>query len=535
MAASGIGPTDRPRKTGRDRARATRLAQASDPVPADGLMQAALGRQRAGDTPGATALLEQALRVDAGHLMVLTQLATLAVERRDHASATTYAERALAHEPNCAPALAALAQARWLAGRPADGLPMARRAMEIQPRNAEFRLICAHLCLWLGHHAEAEALLDALLAEDWLDRPSRVRALHRWGELDIARGRFDDAVTRTRAALALEPGNPATHMIHGTNLLRLGQFEEGWRSYAIREQIPFFYPAGTPTPPGEKWIGQDLRGKTILLQDDQGYGDAIQFFRYLPLVWRLGPARIVLQTFPLLRDLLAGSTQVARVVTDVPADLQPDLHCLTANLPGLFSSREGTIPASVPYVRPPNREPRDGLRLPMGQGPNGGHDAGRPGGLNVDLNVGLVWSGDARHLTDHLRSIPASRFLRIAGVKGVRFYCLQNLIRPSDIPALEACPAVDRIGERFVDFGDTASVVSQLDLIITVDTSVAHLAGALGKKVWILLPLAPDWRWLTDRADSPWYPTARLFRCGPDGWDPVLARVETALRGLIGS
>ena len=522
-ASSGTGPTDRQRQRHPDRARTTRPPAAADREQAERLIQAALGRQRAGDTHGgpesAIRLLEQVLQLDPRHQMALTQLATLAVERRDHASAIAYAKRALADEPNCAPALSALGLAYWLAGKPAEGLPLARRAMEIQPRHAEYRLNCAHLCLWLGYYEEAEALLDALLAVDWLDRPTRARTLHRRAELETARGRFDDAVAWTRASLALQPDNPTTHMIHGTNLLRLGQFEEGWRSYAIREQISFFYPPGTPSPPGEKWIGQDPRGKTILLRDDQGYGDAIQFFRYLPLVWRLGPARIVLLTFTLLRDLLAASTQVAEVMTEAPPDLRPDLHCLTASLPGLFSSREGTIPVSVPYVRPPNREPRDSLRLPRGEG----------------LNVGLVWSGDPRHLTDHLRSIQASRFLRITRVAGVRFYCLQNLIRASDIPTLEACPAVDRIGERFTDFGDTASVVSQLDLVITVDTSVAHLAGALGKPVWILLPLAPDWRWLTDRADSPWYPTARLFRCGLDGWDPVLARVETALRGLVRS
>jgi Flp pilus assembly protein TadD len=501
------------------------MPSAPDSAEAERLIQAALGSRRAGDTQGETSLLQQVVRLDPRHQMALTRLGTLAIERQDHAAATTHAQRVLADEPNCAPALATLAQACWLAGKPAEGLPMARRAMEIQPRHAEFRLIYAHLCIWLGRYAEAEALLDALLAEDWLQRPSRVRALHRRGELDIARGRFRDAVAWTRASLALEPHDPTTHMIHGTNLLRLGQFEEGWRSYAIRDQIPFFYPAGIPSPPGEKWTGQDPRGKTILLRDDQGYGDAIQFFRYLPLVRRLGPTRIVLQTFPLLQDMMAASTQVAEVVTDMPPDLQPDLHCLTANLPGLFSSNEGTIPVSVPYVRPPNREPRDGLRLPTGQGR---HARG-----GERLNVGLVWSGDPRHLSDHLRSIPASRFLRISGVRGVRFYCLQPLIRAGDIPAVEAHPAVDRIGERFADFGDTASVVSQLDLVITVDTSVAHLAGALGKPVWILLPLAPDWRWLTDRDDSPWYPTARLFRCGLDGWDPVLARVETALRAMV--
>jgi hypothetical protein len=170
------------------------------------------------------------------------------------------------------------------------------------------------------------------------------------------------------------------------------------------------------------------------------------------------------------------------------------------------------------------------------------------------LKVGLVWSGDTRHSRDHLRSIPADLFLRLTDLPGIRFHSLQHEVRAADLPALTARPAIGREVEKAVDFADTAAFIARLDLVITIDTGIAHLAGALGKPVWTMLHVAPDWRWLTERSDSPWYPTARLFRMtptewlGPEcskpgrrgideaakgaGWRPVLARVMAALRAF---
>ena len=210
-------------------------------------------------------------------------------------------------------------------------------------------------------------------------------------------------------------------------------------------------------------------------------------------------------TFSRLHTLFAHSTALAHVVADPEPPGQPDFHCLTGDLPGGFGTELATIPAVVPYLRPPV-------------------DAHRPAG-----GVGLVWSGDPRHLKDHARSIPAEMFLRIADTPGHRFVSLQHEVRPADAAALAARPAIERAGEHQADFAQTAAIIAPLDLVVTVDTSVAHLAGALGKPVWVLLPPTPDWRWLLERSDSPWYPTMRLFRADRRGWGPVVARVAKAL------
>lgn len=253
----------------------------------------------------------------------------------------------------------------------------------------------------------------------------------------------------------------------------------------------FSFKGGTGLP-GVAWRGQDLRGRSILLKDEQGYGDAIQFFRFLPALRAAGARRIVLLTFPMLVDLFRASTDLAEVMVRAPADFRPDYHCLTGDLPGGFATLLATIPASTPYLQA-------GRETVFARPPGSGK------------LIALSWSGDPRHLRDHLRSIPADLFLRLTDGVPARFVVVQNSVRPDDEALLRARPAVARPGETMTDFLRSAGMVSQLDLMISVDTSVAHLAGALGTPVWLLLPRSPDWRWLLDRADSPWYPTMVCF------------------------
>jgi hypothetical protein len=326
------------------------------------------------------------------------------------------------------------------------------------------------------------------------------------GEARSNRGAFTTAHAALRQAIELAPEHEPLWMAYGLSLLRLGRLLEGWAAYGRRDRIRFFFPDGGTKLPGTRWTGQDLTGRTILLKDEQGYGDAIQFFRYIPLLRQAGARDIVLITFPKLQALFAHATTLARVEYDLARAGQPDFHCLTGDLPGAFGTDLATIPAPIPYLRSPVKARR----------PRGG--------------VGLVWSGDPRHLKDHARSIPAEVFLRIADVPGHRFVSLQHDVRPGDAAALAARPAIERPGTPGDDFTRTAAIIASLDLVVTVDTSIAHLAGALGKPVWTLLPLEPDWRWLLERSDSPWYPTMRLFRAGQDGWEPVIERVIKALR-----
>lgn len=473
----------------------------------------AAAAQRSGDVRAAEGILTDALRRDPLDHFAAVKLAEIEIERFDPAPAIGRLERVLRHEPNFAPALAALAQALWLAGRPREGLGHARRAVAIQPPNPHFRLILAQLCMWQGRTAEAREHLGAVLDDPGIEPPMRARALGLLGEWHVARGQFAAANEPYRAALALAPDVAANHMALGINLLRLGDYAPGWAEYAWHSRAPFrrHQRPELQHPPGRRWTGEPLHGRSILLWDDQGYGDAIQSFRYLPLLCEAGAARIVYCTLPPLASLFAASAPFAEVCAE-PPPTATDFHCATFDLPAVFGTRLETIPAATPYLRAPPLPRR--LRLPAVRLPR----------------VGLAWSGDTRHLRDHQRSIPAAEFLQVADEPALSFCCLQNEVRLGDEPALTRRPQVLRIGERLRNFAETAAVMAALDLVVTVDTAVAHLAGALGRPVWLLLPFVPDWRWLTERQDSPWYPTMRLFRAGRDGWAPVLRRVAEELR-----
>lgn len=460
----------------------------------------------AGRPREAEAILRDLLIADPASLPALTRLADIAIERHDHATAMAHARAALDHEPRCAPALSSLAEGLWLAGQIDRAVQPASLAVDIQPTNPRFRVVLGQILAVLGRAEDAENAVQPVLEQAWHDRVMRARALGVAAEARSNRGAFMAAHAALRQAIELAPDHEPLWMGYGLSLLRLGRLREGWAAYGRRDRIRFFFPDGGTKLPGARWTGQDLAGRTILLKDEQGYGDAIQFFRYIPLLRLAGARDIVLITFPKLQTLFAHSTALARVEYDPAQAGQPDFHCLTGDLPGAFGTELATIPAPIPYLRSPVKVRR------------------RRGG------VGLVWSGDPRHLKDHARSIPAEMFLRIADVPNHRFISLQHDVRPEDAAALAARPAIERAGEHQDDFAGTAAIIASLDLVVTVDTSIAHLAGALGKPVWTLLPLEPDWRWLLERSDTPWYPSMRLFRADQGGWDPVIARVAAALR-----
>ena len=474
------------------------------------LLEASL-LKAAGRGNDAEVLLRRVLDQSPSHPTALVWLAEIEVERKETSKAIAHAEAVLRGEPNFAPALAVMAQAKWIDGRPRDGLIDARRAVEVQPPNPHLRVVLAQLCIWLGEHAEAAEMIAALRQMGRNDPIPAARAHGLAGELLIAQGRFADAVPELEVALAIWPKHAPTQMLYSLNMLRLCRFEDGWQAYGFNREIPFFHPAGRPILPGVCWSGEPLTGKTILLQDDQGFGDAVQYFRYLWRVRDLRPRRIILVCFAPLLRLFAAAAPFAEVRDTTPGvDEGIDFHTLTTDLPYVFRTNLGTMPARIPYLKPVSPEPV----LPRGKG----------------LKVGLVWSGDPRHLRDHQRSIPAEAFLTIADVPSVRYFCMQKVVRDRDLPALQANPHVVWIGRVFGDFADTAAALARLDLLITVDTSVAHVAGALGVPTWLLLPVTPDWRWFTERDDSPWYPSMRLFRSDAGGWEPLLRRVAAALR-----
>jgi hypothetical protein len=296
-------------------------------------------------------------------------------------------------------------------------------------------------------------------------------------------------------------------------LLLIGDFAQGWPAYEWRRKLPGFDGRAFAEP---AWSGEDIAEQRLLLHAEQGFGDTLQFARYAPLAAARG-AHVTLAVQASLAPLLAGLPGVAVIADRDP--LPPfDRHCSLLSLPRAFATTLDTIPSSVPYIAaPPDRVTAWAPRLPQD-----------------GLRVGLAWSGHPANTKDHERSIPFARLAPLLAVAGTRFVSLQKDVRAADTDAFRHCGGIIDVGADVHDFADTAAVIANLDLVISVDTAVAHLAGAMGRPVWVLLPRTPDFRWLIDRDTSPWYPSARLFRkAGTDSWDAVIARVaaELAVRG----
>jgi hypothetical protein len=328
--------------------------------------------------------------------------------------------------------------------------------------------------------------------------------------------RFTEAVDCYRQTLALDPDHGNAHWNLALACLTLGRMPEGWREYEWGLRTG---KRAAGSPDSVPWDGSFLNGKTVLVQAEQGYGDTIQFVRYLPLV-RERVGRVVLECQKGLGRLLQGCRGADRVVerpSQSQLDETPDAQVSLLSLPGLFGTTLNTVPAEVPYLRP---EP--GLREKWRQRLTG----------RRDLRVGLVWAGSPKHAGDASRSCSLRQFAPLARVNGVTFFSLQKGPAAEQAKAPPARMRIDDLAPDLGDFAETAAALAHLDLVISADTAVAHLAGAMARPVWTLVPFVPDWRWLLHRTDSPWYPSMRLFRQSVAGdWESVLVAVAESLSG----
>ena len=331
-------------------------------------------------------------------------------------------------------------------------------------------------------------------------------------------GRGEDALASFTRALAIDPDLGDAHLYHGLCQLLRGDFERGWAGYEWRWQTEDFLLIKRDFQQ-PLWRGhEDIAAKTILLHAEQGFGDTIQFCRFADSIAAKG-AKVVLEVQPPLKSLLTNTRGVERILgvgERLPSDF--DYHCPLMSLPLALGTRIDTIPADVPYLKAsPNRKNKWLRRL-------GNKDRPR---------VGIAWSGGAMHPNDHNRSIGLSRFLPFTALE-LQLVSLQREVREQDQSILDEHDDIVHFGDQLGDFSDTAALVSLMDIVISVDTSVAHLAGALGAPTWVLLPFVPDWRWLLDLDDSPWYPTVRLFRQPKIGdWERVTERVLQELKHWI--
>ncbi|MDB5601268.1 MAG: repeat-containing protein [Xanthobacteraceae bacterium] len=401
-------------------------------------------------------------------------------------------------------------------GRPAEALASYDRALVLQPALAEALANRGNALRSLGHFGEALASYEAALAL----RPDDAEILNNRGSALFNLGRDREAVSAFEAALARAPQFAQARYNMALALLRQGDFAAGWPAYEARWDSPFFVPQrrGFDVP---LWLGQEpVAGRTLLLHAEQGFGDTIQFIRYLPQVAALG-AQVLVEVPAELIDLVSGLIGDATVIPRGSALPAFDLHCPLMSLPLAFGTRLDTIPVPIPYLAaPPARAEswRERVRSVPGR------------------RVGLVWAGRRTHDNDAQRSLTLPALDPLLAVKDRSFVSLQKELNVADAAALAERPHIVPLGSDLASFADTAAAIAALDLVVTVDTSVAHLAGAMGKPVWILLPFAPDYRWLTDCIDSPWYPSARLFRqTKPGDWASVIATVaaELAQSGLF--
>lgn len=325
--------------------------------------------------------------------------------------------------------------------------------------------------------------------------------------------RFDEALANYARAVAVSPDYAEAHCNQAFCHLATGDFARGFAQYEWRWQCDWMRTErrGFSQP---LWLGrEDIAGKRILIHAEQGYGDTIQFCRFVPLVAARG-ARVIMEVHRPLAPLIDGLSGVDKIVAKGDRLPDFDLHCPLLSLPLVFGTRLETIPATVPYLEAPAATAVEWRRrLELKRWPR----------------VGLAWSGNPVHKNDHNRSIRLEALLPLTEMEGT-FIGLQKDVRPADAAVLRQQDRLTDISSSLNDFAVTAGVIAALDIVIAVDTAVAHLAGAMGKRVWVLLPYTADWRWQLDRPDSPWYPTAQLFRQDQSyRWEGVISRVREAL------
>jgi ADP-heptose:LPS heptosyltransferase len=345
-----------------------------------------------------------------------------------------------------------------------------------------------------------------------------------WNNLGITlreAGELDDSVDALGRAVTLNPDLSCAHWNLALALLQQGDLPRGFAEYEWRWKWSGFG-REAPRYSQPQWRGEEIAGKTILIHFEQGRGDAIQFIRYAPLIAARG-GTVVLHCPPEIARLMESVSGVARIISGSER-CDFDVHSPVMSLPHALGTTLATIPANIPYILPDQELARTwARRLALHRGP--------PANVATPWrHVGLVWAGSPDHAHDNRRSIALARLAALSGIPNVIFHSLQKGERAAEAMSPPAGMMLIRHDADLKDFADTAALISNLDLVITIDTAVAHLAGAMGKKVWVLIPFSPDWRWMSGREDSPWYPTMRLFRQETEGdWAGAADRVAEAL------
>jgi tetratricopeptide (TPR) repeat protein len=472
-----------------------------------GLLQLGTGR-----TAAAVGSLDRATLLRPSHHAARVGLgrALLAEGRSGEALAT--ADAVLAQQPDNAQALFLRGTALSTVGRPAEAVVVLRRAIAADFANAAAHLNLGNALADLDDLAGAEAAIHQAIALD----PSMLEAQVSLGFILTSRARLDEAIAACEAAIVMQPDFAQAHWNLAVAALLAGDYARGFAEYEWRKRHDRFRHDFIDLP-GQVWSGDDPAGRTILVHAEQGFGDTIQFARYLPLIAARG-ARVVLACDARLVPLLGEMPGVAAIPLDA-ASPPYDAWIDQMSLPRVFATRPATIPATRGYLAAdPVRVAAWWAALPAGR------------------KVGVAWAGNPGHSNDCRRSLTVAAAAALVATPGIRFVSLQvgpPQVGPHlglQVGALATEAGLPDLTGQLTDYAETAALIANLDLVVTVDTSVAHLTGALGVPCWVLLPFAPDWRWRLGCDDCAWYASVRLFRqTVPGAWDDVVDRVAADL------
>lgn len=518
-----------------------RTAIALHPRGAEGHSNLGLALLRQNRLDEAAACQLQAIACDPLYAAAYASLGAARREQGQLQDAILACNRAIALQPDLAEAYVTLGAARLDLHQPEDAVACYRRALGLTPTDARIHANlgvallrldrideaadCCRMAIALNPlHAPAHTNLGVALQRQ--DRVPEAIAAHRmaialdpafpkaWSNLAESlkdEGRLDEALQASCTAVSFPTCEPIQRFNHALAMLMEGDYAAGWPAYESRRLAGVLAPHERSFAVPE-WRGEPLQGRTLLLHAEQGLGDTLQFVRFVQDLLVPGVS-IILESQKPLVGLLQASLGGVRVVAQGEALPPFDLHLPLMSLPHVLGTRLDTIPANIPYLATdPHKAARWQARI----------------GNAADLAVGVVWSGNPDHKSDARRSLAAAAVLPELAMPGLRLFSLQKDARAGDAALLDAMAGkVTDLSPWLLDFTETAAALQALDLVIAVDTSVAHLAGALGRPVWMMTPYALDWRWLRHREDSPWYPSMRLFRqATPRVWDDVIARIR---------
>jgi Flp pilus assembly protein TadD len=515
----------------------------------DALLDRALGLHRAGRLAEAEAIYRQIIKTQPENFHALHNLGIVHAQRGYYAEAVHQFELALKANPDSAEAhnnhgsalkdlnrfddaLASYDRAVALkpdypqafqnrgdtltrANRLEEALESYQRAIALKPDYAEAYNSRGYALQQLDRVEEALASLDRVIAL----MPGAAEAYFNRGIALSKLNRIEEALASYDRAIALKPGYAQALNNRALGRLLVGRFREGWADHEWRWQANAFG-GRRPSVRAPAWQGEDLASRRILVFSEQGFGDIIHFARYLPPLVQRG-ARVTFLMPATIMRLLRPLTSDIEVITQSGNEGAFDFQCALMSLPYRFNTDLASIPNQVPYL--------------SAEAPLIGSWKERIG--EQGFKVGIAWHGNPKTL-DERKFIPLAEFARLAAIPGVRLISLQYRDGLDQLARLPGDIAIETLGDDFNrgpdGFVDTAAVMSNLDLVITCDTSIAHLAGALARPTWIGLKQVPDWRWMLERVDSPWYPTVRLFRQPQAGaWAPVFARMGQALRSMV--